>query len=165
VKKFWDTNYHGGSYDAAGRRANRASVGENGPSKKAPSIHGNFTPNYSALKTQAAKPVNSAITRQVQNQSLNSSTSLAQVAEPSPEPILRQTISNLNKSLTEMRLTVDEMEKERDFYFGKLRDIEIACQGVSDPMLMESSLFRQITGILYKTEDGFEIPTDNSTLN
>ena len=50
------------------------------------------------------------------------------------------------------------MEKERDFYFNKLRDIEILTQKIAEPVITESLFFKQITEILYTTEDGFEIP-------
>ncbi|KAJ3705714.1 hypothetical protein LUZ61_009419 [Rhynchospora tenuis] len=39
-----------------------------------------------------------------------------------------QQIQELSEKLGELELTLDNMEKERDFYFSKLRDIEILCQ-------------------------------------
>ncbi|XP_031269103.1 microtubule-associated protein RP/EB family member 1A [Pistacia vera] len=37
-------------------------------------------------------------------------------------------IQALSKEITDLKLSVDLLEKERDFYFAKLRDIEILCQ-------------------------------------
>lgn len=50
----------------------------------------------------------------------------------------------------ELKLTVDGLEKERDFYFSKLRDIELICQENES----ESSVLSKIIDILYATEVG-----------
>lgn len=66
---------------------------------------------------------------------------------------LQQTINTLNRTVTELRLTVDEMERERDFYFEKLREIEIATQKITESAILDSPFFKQVTEILYKTDD------------
>lgn len=48
-----------------------------------------------------------------------------------------------------LKSTIQDMEKERDFYFGKLRNIEVICQekeGEEDPTLL------RIMDILYATD-------------
>uniref|UniRef100_A0A3Q3DXX3 Microtubule-associated protein RP/EB family member 3 n=1 Tax=Hippocampus comes TaxID=109280 RepID=A0A3Q3DXX3_HIPCM len=67
-------------------------------------------------------------------------------------------ITELNQQVSlPLKLTVDGLEKERDFYFSKLRDIELICQeheSESNPVLS------RIIDILYATEEGFAPPED-----
>lgn len=51
--------------------------------------------------------------------------------------------------LMELKLTVDGLEKERDFYFSKLRDIELICQE-HEPE--NNPIMSRIIDILYATE-------------
>ena len=50
--------------------------------------------------------------------------------------------------LSEIRATLDGLEKERDFYFGKLRDIEVHCQENENEQL---DVVKKILEILYAT--------------
>jgi len=55
--------------------------------------------------------------------------------------------------VTELKLSVDNLERERDFYYMKLREVEILCQqheGESIPFLQE------VLEILYKTDEADE---------
>lgn len=63
-----------------------------------------------------------------------------------------------------LKETVGGLERERDFYFSKLRDIELLIQQAveEDPELekQEDGLIKHIQAILYSTEEGFEIPAE-----
>ncbi len=63
-----------------------------------------------------------------------------------------------------LKETVQGLERERDFYFSKLRDIELlvqqACEEDPEIEKQEDGLIKHIQTILYSTEDGFEIPAD-----
>nr|CAD7440364.1 unnamed protein product [Timema bartmani] len=59
--------------------------------------------------------------------------------------------------MMDMKLTVDGLEKERDFYFGKLRDIEMMCQEHDSE---QNPILQKILDILYATEDGFAPPEE-----
>ncbi|KAK1283427.1 Microtubule-associated protein RP/EB family member 1C [Acorus calamus] len=52
--------------------------------------------------------------------------------------------------ITELKLFVDSLEKERDFYFAKLRDIEILCQS---PQMEHLPIVAAIQRILYAAND------------
>ncbi len=57
---------------------------------------------------------------------------------------------------TQLKQTVEGLERERDFYFSKLRDIELLLQQAvdHDPEIekAEDGLVKDIQAILYSTE-------------
>jgi RP/EB family microtubule-associated protein len=52
----------------------------------------------------------------------------------------------------ELRASVESLEKERDFYFGKLRDIEILMQTYTGT---DQQMVDTILKIMYATEEDF----------
>ncbi|KAI6914820.1 hypothetical protein KC318_g15077, partial [Hortaea werneckii] len=139
-KRYWDQYYPGGDYDALSRRKG---VGAGAAPNLPPggSVRG---PGVTATRRPAAS---AAAPR----------TSSRQAGSVGPSAILQQK----NAELME---TVQGLERERDFYFSKLRDIELLIQQAmeADPSLEEDegSLLKQIQTILYSTEEGFEIPQE-----
>lgn len=163
MKKFWDANYEGESVSAASIAP--ATVIAAQKSSIVPSA-GKTTPSNNLSRTPSGtkRPSSSTLPNvQIPN---------IQVPPPVPHNVNPQIsvtaatnalqLAALTKTITELKLSVDEMEKERDFYFNKLRDIEILTQKISDPVITSSIFFKQITEILYTTEEGFEIPQENS---
>ncbi|KAJ8258481.1 hypothetical protein COCON_G00174930 [Conger conger] len=65
------------------------------------------------------------------------------------------TTADLLQEVVVLQSALQDLEKERDFYFSKLRSIELICQekeGVGD------SALKTILEILYAIEEGFVIP-------
>ena len=117
MKRYFDINYNGEPYDAVGRRKGQnlyyIGIG-NKPQPKgtaAARAGGAKKPSYKSaapsLGVKRSAPSGGA--------GAASGASSAKVKE-------------LEGELAELRLTSDTLEKERDFYFTKLRDVEILCQ-------------------------------------
>ncbi|KAM0720217.1 hypothetical protein Q7P37_004353 [Cladosporium fusiforme] len=141
TKRYWDQYYPGGDYDAVGRRKGAAAA--------APPSMGGSRPSTTA--SAARRPVGGAAAPRTASRQAGAGAGAAASAA-------------LQAKNTELMETVQGLERERDFYFSKLRDIELLIQQAmeADPVLEEDegSLLKQIQTILYSTEEGFEIPQD-----
>jgi microtubule-associated protein, RP/EB family len=141
VKRYWDQNYPGGDYDAVSRRK--------GGAMPATGTGSRVTNTSAARRTGGTTP--------------SGGPRLGSAAGGgAATAALRQE----NNTLKE---TVVGLERERDFYFSKLRDIELLVQQAveEDPELekQEDGLVKQIQAILYSTEEGFEIPAEGEGLD
>ncbi|KAM7211713.1 putative microtubule-associated protein rp eb family member 1 protein [Rhypophila decipiens] len=136
TKRFWDQYYPGGDYDAVGRRKGGSLAPGGGAAPRA-------TGSAAARRPGGTTPTTGP--RVAKAGAGGGAASAALQAE--------------NNTLKE---TVVGLERERDFYFSKLRDIELLVQQAveEDPELekQEDGLVKQIQTILYSTEEGFEIP-------
>ncbi|KAF2834500.1 hypothetical protein M501DRAFT_589840 [Patellaria atrata CBS 101060] len=134
-KRYWDQYYPGGDYDAISRRK-----GSGAPPASAPR-----TSSGAASKARAAPISNSAAPR-------------------TRTPMGGAQTAALQQEIGALKETVGGLERERDFYFSKLRDIELLIQQAmdADPELEkeDDGLLKQIQNILYSTEEGFEIPAE-----
>ncbi|ORZ17741.1 calponin homology domain-containing protein [Absidia repens] len=152
MKRFWDQNYPGGAYNPLARRK--------GGAKSSSSARGGAT--ATTRTTAGSRTASSAAGRSASRAGAGSGRTSAGVDNQSATQII-----NLKKQLSELKLTVDGLEKERDFYFGKLRDIEILVQDQVDAAEREQVedqeilALKEIQTILYSTEDGFEVPPEN----
>jgi len=139
IKRFWDQHYPGGDYDAIARRKGSGGL----------------------PATTAAPRVGSGGSGAVRR----GTTPTGNAARPRVAGVGGGNATALNQEIAAQRDAIAGLEKERDFYFAKLRDIEVLLQSAveENPELEkeEESLVKHIQGILYSTEEGFEIPAEN----
>lgn len=136
-KKFFDANYDGSEYNPVAARQGQ---------EAAP------LPNTTLALNKPPKKVVS--------QAPSQRPPVAKVAPKMASPGSKKPAggdddrAGLINELDQLKATVEDIEKERDFYFNKLRNIELLCQeqGEDDPTL------RKIVEILYATDEGFVIP-------
>ncbi|XP_063968218.1 microtubule-associated protein RP/EB family member 1-like isoform X2 [Lytechinus pictus] len=141
-KKFFDANYSGQEYDAAAARGGASVGGTGGPKKTAPVMKAKTAPAAQPTRKPAAsKP---APSKPAASSKAGAAVTNAQVTD-------------LQLQLDESLVTITGLEKERDFYFGKLRDIEVICSEFED---QPHSGISRILEVLYATEDGFAVPED-----
>ncbi|KAK0162972.1 hypothetical protein PV327_006696 [Microctonus hyperodae] len=137
-KKFFDANYSGNEgYDALGMRGGEpmGSGGNNVP-------RGSGMMKRPSPRDPPAKPI-----------------PLHKV-QPIRQPVKTGNVGNrgdtgrieeLTAQITDLKMMLDGLEKERDFYFGKLRDIELMCQETDDSE--QPPIVQKILEVLYATEE------------
>lgn len=137
VKQYWDQHFPGHEYDPVARRKGQAGLATTGGAaapRAAPARRAPAASNTAAPRTRTP---------------LAAGGGAASAA--------------LREENTQLKETVAGLERERDFYFSKLRDIELLIQQAmeADPELeKDEGLLKQIQNILYSTEEGFEIPPE-----
>jgi len=128
-KRYWDKYYPGGEYDALARRK--------GAGAPAPSMQ--------SSGGGARRPVGGSSTTGPRTRTPNLGGAGASAAVQAENTALKETVGGL--------------ERERDFYFSKLRDIELLIQQAmeANPELEkdEDGILKNIQTILYSTEVSF----------
>lgn len=156
-KKFFDANFDGRDYDPVAARDGlplTVNEGKQTASKpmqrpamraepKSQVVPKTVTSTYSKPVAKPAASTNSSKSSLNGNAHLNAE--------------LQQENLRLLNEANEIKTTLDGLEKERDFYFGKLRDIEVLCQEYESE---ELPVVKKILEILYATADGFAPPED-----
>jgi RP/EB family microtubule-associated protein len=126
-KRYWDQYFPGGEYDAVARR--KASGAPAAANVSAPRT------SQPGGARRGTTPTTAARTR---------------------TPLGGGASSALAQENTGLKETVTGLERERDFYFSKLRDIELLLQQAvdADPEIEkdEDGLVKHIQAILYSTE-------------
>ncbi|CAF0754006.1 unnamed protein product [Didymodactylos carnosus] len=71
---------------------------------------------------------------------------------------LQAELENYHQQMDQFRQQIEGLEKERDFYYQKLRDVELICQ---EPDCENLPQIQKVLEILYATEEGFASPEEN----
>ncbi|XP_017839430.1 microtubule-associated protein RP/EB family member 1 isoform X6 [Drosophila busckii] len=169
-KKFFDANYDGRDYDASAVREGAPMGFGSGAVKSLPGPSGGVSSTYKRPTTTvttrpaatATKPI-SKVPPRTNNATPPNRMAAGSIAKKNDvlNSASNQQVEELSNQLMDMRLNLEGLEKERDFYFSKLRDIEILCQEADDGE--PTPLIQKILDILYATEplqDGFAPPDD-----
>jgi len=139
LRRFWDANNPGHGYDAVARRR--------GGSTETPATIAPLGRSGGSLTPGGPKQ--------------GRRTPLGGPRSGSSSGVSPEVVANLQAQLRELHGQTEGLEKERDFYFAKLRDIEILVQAQVETLEAAGAddvTLREIQKILYSTEEGFEVP-------
>ncbi|XP_020372315.1 microtubule-associated protein RP/EB family member 1-like [Rhincodon typus] len=175
-RRFFDANYDGKPYDpVAARQGQEAGPAPgasglvfnkpkktlstlsaaSGPDKKDKAVRSSSS-GTSLLRSKASHPKSGGVTV-----SATSGPSPAKSAATAAAPDKNNNnmagngdahVAELAEQVRALKSDLLELEKERDFYFGKLRNIEMICQ---ENQQEDNGLVQQVEKVLYSTEDGF----------
>ncbi|KAJ3249640.1 hypothetical protein HDU77_007651 [Chytriomyces hyalinus] len=206
MKKYWDTYYPGGEYNAQQRREMAMKPKPSTPTTKSPTSRSLTSPTQASQARASVQPTQgSKRAVQARETSTRPSSSKSQLApsqvppassprsklsqksnrldtptpqkpamhieSPTPERVIQKVASkgnvlpnvsqdgnadHIQRQVAELQAAADTLERERNFYYLKLRDLEVL---VLEKMENDdNTVWREIQSILYATEEGFIRP-------
>jgi len=180
-KKFFDANYSGNDYDptAARQAAGAKASKQNGSSTSARKpLMSKTTKPAIAKSTAKPAPSRAPISSRTTTRSPGAGTKTVKNNEEMLE--LRRENEQQLITIQEMQESIKNLEQERDFYYNKLREVEIICEPFDEAAQAEAtpeqladyklererfpdiaSLAIELKSKLYAEEDGFTQPVYN----
>ncbi|KAJ7519945.1 hypothetical protein O6H91_20G060600 [Diphasiastrum complanatum] len=146
MKRYCDS-VNGGNMNPSYNALERRETCKGGNKKAVTPVHSS-TPSKAPVTT--LRPSTPVAPSHCRSDSPNSNGSVKQSSISVPPSSAAAQIKALNEQVADLKLLCESLEDERDFYFSKLRDIEILCQSceVNDrPVVMA------VQRILYATDD------------
>jgi RP/EB family microtubule-associated protein len=160
-KRYFDLHFPGGEYNAVERRQKAGE--KKGVKVTAPAVAEKKTTTTSSPATKTttttvkatapAKATKTTITPTKKGIRWRYHLQLAETTKPtggSGESDAK--VQELTEAVAELKLTVDSVERERDFYFAKLREIEVLCQNANP----EDEPYKSILKVMYQTDGNAE---------
>ncbi|XP_068197567.1 microtubule-associated protein RP/EB family member 2 isoform X1 [Antennarius striatus] len=157
-KKFFDANYDGKEYDPVAARQGQDAIPPPDPGEQIfnlpkKSHHAASSPTAGASKSSSTTPKSSTPTSRP--------SSAKKIPVPSApakgEKELEAQVTHLTEQVNTLKLALEGVEKERDYYFSKLREVELLSQEQSEE---NAPFVERLMEILYASDEqeGAELP-------
>jgi RP/EB family microtubule-associated protein len=191
-KRYWNENKDfNHQYDANYRRKSGPSAPTTGVKQVLSRVSSNSLPSRTSSNSVSSRNSSNASITTSRRSTLNTPTTSASgsrrvssngrstvtPAQPSiaSDKLSKQLIetqkqlATVSDELQEYKISADSLETERNFYFNKLREIEVLTQNIIDMSQNKSDelkyldtieLTKKIQSILYSTEEGFQLNND-----
>jgi len=166
MKKYFDMHYGGDPYDAVGRRQGKGGA----PPKTSPGskkVSGNIKTASSSMKspTQPKVPTGTSNVKVSSGTTPAKATKATQPASKTTPPSSggggSERVQQLEQQVEELQAIAADLEKERDFYFNKLREVEVLCQSV-DQNELTADIFRILSSSDETEGNGEEAPQEEA---
>lgn len=150
-KKFFDANYDGKEYDPVQARQGQDAIPPPDPGEQ---IFNLPKKSHQAASSPTAGATRASATTPKSMTPSSRPSSAKKIPAPSApakgEKELEVQVIQLNEQVNTLKLALEGVEKERDFYFGKLREVEVLCQDQGE----ESAQFvERLMEVLYSADD------------
>lgn len=177
LKRFWIDNKGNDIYDAKSKRK-VSGIGANSNINRAPgsrNVSGSSLSSRRTTVSSSSAPTSRRVsstgrTSLPPNTPQMGNTKTSQLQKELNDAM--NELANVNEELQEYKISVESLETERNFYFNKLREIEILAQNVKDLHDANSEEVNDLTvfdfttkiqTILYSTEEGFQSNVEDPT--